>query len=376
MPTPPPARLPVALLGATGTVGQRLVLRLADHPWFTIARVFASEGQAGQPYKRAARWLQPTDMPKAVRNLTVEAATPATMAGLASAGCALVFSALGAEAAREFEPAAAQGGATVFSNASAFRMQPGVPLVVPEVNAEHLALAFSQETPGAILTNPNCTSAGLVLALAPLAKRFGLRRVHVVSLQALSGAGLVDGQPLSIGDDVVPDIPGEADKLRTEPAKLLGALTGDEVLTVAPAKLRISARTTRVPVSHGHTLCVTVELDQPATADELRKAWRSFRGRPQELALPSAPKAPVHVFDAAPRPLAHRDLENGMAAAVGGLERDPIFEEQDLDDPGAPARGWSFVTLSHNLERGAAGGAVLNAELWCATQPGLRERLP
>lgn len=373
------SRIPVAILGATGTVGQRLVLRLADHPWFEITRLFASEARDGQPYKRAARWLQPTDMPKAVRNLAVEAATPEAMAALASpekGGCPLVFSALGTDAALELEPAAAQGGATVFSNASAFRMHPDVPLVVPEVNAEHLALAISQATPGAILTNPNCTSTGLVLALAPLWKRFGLRRVHVVSLQALSGAGLVNGQPLSIGDDVVPDIPGESEKLHTEPQKILGAVTGDEELSIEPASLRISARTTRVPVSHGHTLCVTVELGQAAAAEELCEAWSTFRGRPQELELPSAPSAPVHVVEGTPRPLAHRDLEHGMAAAVGGLERDPIFEAEEHPEGAAPGRGWSFVTLSHNLERGAAGGAVLNAELWCATQPGLRERLP
>lgn len=386
-PATPPARIPVALLGATGTVGQRFALRLADHPWFELTRVFASARSAGQPYKRAARWLQPSDMPPALRNLPVEEATPAAVAQLASQGVPLAFSALGADEARALEPAAAAGGTTVFSNASAFRMHPAVPLVVPEVNAEHLALCLEQDWSahladattaprrGALITNPNCSTVGLVMALAPLARRFGLARVRVVTLQALSGAGLVNGQPLSIGDNVVPHIPGEADKLRTEPQKLLGTLEqGVHVmqaelarrLEVRPAPLVVSATTTRVPVSHGHTLVVSVELGEPATRGELEAAWREWRARPQELELPSAPAQPIHVVDA-PQPLHHRDLEGGMAVAAGALEHDPVFDQNP--EATERARGWSFVTLSHNLERGAAGGSVLNAELWVATQP-------
>lgn len=432
-----PARIPVAILGATGTVGQRFIARLADHPWFEVTRVFASARSAGQPYKRAAGWLQPSDMPKAVRNLEVEATTPAALAQLASQGIAVVFSALGTDEALAFEPAAAAGGATVFSNASAFRMHPSVPLVIPEVNAEHLALALQQSWPldaawetahahsshGAIITNPNCSTVGLVMSLAPLARRFGLRRVHVVTLQALSGAGLVNGHPLSIGDTILPNIPGEADKLRTEPHKLLGELV-DAVavhthavkathgaasnqasgaapmtasdraadrqgiaalhtqLEIDPATFQVSATTTRVPVSHGHTLCVSVELERPATRAQLVEAWQTARARPQELKLPSAPLQPIHFFEAtdAPQPLHHRNLEAGMAIAIGQLEREALFADRDAavsttgqtqTKPSAdPAtHGWKFITLSHNLERGAAGCSILNAELWWATRP-------
>ncbi len=447
-----PARIPVAILGATGTVGQRFIARLADHPWFEVTRVFASARSAGQPYKRAAGWLQPSDMPKAVRNLEVEATTPAALAQLASQGIAVVFSALGTDEALAFEPAAAAGGATVFSNASAFRMHPSVPLVIPEVNAEHLALALQQSWPldaawetahahsshGAIITNPNCSTVGLVMSLAPLARRFGLRRVHVVTLQALSGAGLVNGQPLSIGDTIVPNIPGEADKLRTEPHKLLGELvdavtvhthatqpthgsaphqasgaapihaskssnqtskssshqaTGDSAnpkgiaalhtqLEIEPATFQVSATTTRVPVSHGHTLCVSVELERPATRAQLIEVWQTARARPQELKLPSAPLQPIHFYEEtdAPQPLHHRNLEAGMAIAIGQLEREALFADRDdaasakgqaqtkpNTDPAT--HGWKFITLSHNLERGAAGGSILNAELWWATRP-------
>lgn len=337
------ARIPVAVMGATGTVGQRLVSLLADHPWFELAVVAASERSAGKRYGEAARWVLPTPLPEAARDLEVRRAEPVL-------GCPLVFSALDAVAARELEPACAREGALVVSNAASHRMEPRVPLIVPEVNPGHLELLAQQDFgAGALVTNPNCTTIGLVLALDPLQRAFGLRRVHVVSLQAVSGAGLPGVASLEILDNVIPFIADEEPKVEREARKILGRLDPQGIL---PADLTLSATCTRVPVLDAHTLCVSVELERDAEPAELLAAWRTFRGVPQELDLPSAPRAPVHVHDApdAPQPRLCRDLERGMAAHVGRLRPCPLL-------------GWKFVTLSHNTQRGAAGGTLLVAEL-------------
>lgn len=339
-------RIPVAVLGATGTVGQRLVALLEGHPRFELAAVAASERSAGRPYGEAVRWLLPTPLPERAAALTVRRCEPPFE-------LPLVFSALDSEVARSVEPLCAAEGALVVSNAGAHRMHPAVPLVVPEVNPEHLELLSRQDFgPGAILTNPNCTTIGLVLALAPLARAFGVRRAHVVSLQAISGAGLPGVASLEILDNVIPHIAGEEQKVESEARKILGTLGP---AGVDEAQLALSATCTRVHVLDGHTLCVSVELGRRARAEELLAAWTGFRGLPQELALPSAPSRPVHVHSApdAPQPRLCRDLDRGMAAHVGRLRPCPLL-------------GWKFVTLSHNTLRGAAGGTLLLAELAAA----------
>lgn len=368
----------VALLGATGTVGQRFCAVLADHPWFRLERLFASSRSAGLPYGEAVRWLGDSGCPESLRSLQVEEATPEVLGQLANQGTGIVFSALDARAAGELELACAAGGAAVFSNASSYRMDPRVPLIVPEINGDHLALMKGQSwehpaapegsSTGAIVTNPNCSTIGLTLALAPLRQRFGLKRVQLVSLQALSGAGLVDGKPLHIGENVVPFIPTEEEKLASESLKILGQFLDEGAPGIEHAPLTVSATCTRVPVVDGHTLCVSVELEQPATADTLKDTWANFRAEAQELELPSAPIPPVHVLEEvdAPQPLQHRDLGRAMAISVGRLRPESLYGEA-LDDGAQPRRSWKFVTLSHNLIRGAAGGSLLNAELAAAT---------
>lgn len=346
----PAERIPVAVLGASGQVGQRFLSLLADHPWFAVRAVTASPASAGRRYRDAVRWTQAAPIPEAVRDLVLAATEPDAVAG-----CALAFSALDSTAAADAEVAFARAGLVVVSNASSHRMDPDVPLVVPEVNPDHLDLARRQRhgaggsARGAILTNPNCSTIGLVLALAPLDRAFGVERVHVVTLQAVSGAGFPGVPSLLAIDNVVPHIAGEEEKVESEPRKILGRLSGEGI---EPHRLAVSAACNRVPVVDGHTLCVSVKLGRPATVEEIREAWRSFRGAPQELGLPSAPDPPLVVLDGddAPQPRLHRDLGGGMAVGIGRLRPCPLLDLR-------------FVALSHNTVRGAAGGAILLAEL-------------
>ncbi|MEM7306049.1 MAG: aspartate-semialdehyde dehydrogenase [Planctomycetota bacterium] len=339
------SRIPVGLLGATGSVGQRFVALLQDHPRFELAWVAASERSAGRRYGDAARWVLPTPLPAAAAELEVLSADPA-----GTPEVPLVLSALDSGPARALERPYARRGSLVVSNASAHRMDRDVPLLVPEVNADHLGLLETQSEAGGLITNPNCSTIGFVLALKPLFDAFGLRTARVVSLQAISGAGLPGVASMTIVDNAIPFIPSEEDKLESEPARILGALEGDEV---RPAPLAVSAQCNRVPVIDGHLLSVSVELaaDDAAEAD-LIAAWRGFRGEPQELGLPSAPAEPTIYLDApdAPQPRMHRELGGGMSCSVGRLRRDPLG-------------GWRFVALVHNTLRGAAGGALLCAEL-------------
>lgn len=344
--TLPGGRLPVAVLGATGGVGQRLVALLEEHPWFELAALCASPRSAGRPYGEVVRWGLPGEPPTRVAGRRVLPPEPIE-------GVPLVLSALDARVAGEVERAWAEVGAFVVSNARSHRLHPDVPLVVPEVNPEHLALLERQSFgAGRIVTNPNCSTIGLTLALAPWHRAFGVRRVSVVTLQAISGAGLSGPRAHELVDNLVPAIPGEEEKIEVESRRILGAL-GEH--GVVPADLVVSAQTNRVPVLEGHTACVSVELARDADEAGLLAAWREFRGPPQELGLPSAPERPVrvHLAPDAPQPRRVRDLDRGMSAHVGRLRPCPLL-------------GWRFVTVSHNTLRGAAGGALLLAELCVA----------
>lgn len=356
-PSPEPSRLgldrrlPVAVLGATGTVGQRFITLLERHPWFEVAAVCASARSAGRPYAEAAEWIQSEPLPERVGAMTViEASEAADADSDELAHCPLVFSALDASVAEAIEAGFADAGHLVVSNARSHRMAPDVPLLVPEVNPDHVELARRRwdAKGGAIVTNPNCSTIGLVLALAPLHRAFGVKQASVVTMQAVSGAGLPGISSYVMTDNVVPFIGGEEEKLEIEPHKILGRLGEDGI---EPAELTVSAQCNRVPVVDGHTLCVSLSLETKASADELRAVWQEFRSEPQELSLPSAPEQPViDLGDEAPQPRLHRDYGHGMAACVGRLRPCPVLD-------------WRFVTLSHNTIRGAAGGALLAAEL-------------
>ena len=339
-------RVKVGVLGATGAVGQRFVQLLAGHPWFDLAALAASERSAGKCYAEAASWRLDTPIPDAARDLPVLPAEP----GLE---CRVLFSALDAAVAGPIEEAFARAGYAVLSNARNHRMAEDVPLLVPEVNADHTALIAVQKQrrgwKGFIATNPNCSTAALTLALAPLERRFGIKAVVVTTLQAVSGAGYPGTPSLDILGNVVPFIAGEEEKIERETRKILGRRSGDAV-TFHP--MVVSATTTRVPVVDGHTESVFVSLEQPADLDAVREAFRSFSGPPQALRLPSAPAHPVVLRDEPDRPQPRFDvnLEHGMAALVGRVRPCELM-------------GWKFIVLGHNTIRGAAGAAILNAEL-------------
>ena len=339
-------KIPVGILGATGTVGQRFVERLANHPWFEIAALTASDRSEGKPYGEAARWRLATPLPEVVGRMTVGA----TKADLP---CRVVFSALDAATAREVEPACARAGLFVFSNASAFRMAEDVPLVIPEINPESLCLVEAQRRnrgwSGALVTNANCSTIALALALAPLHRAFGLTKVFVSTMQAVSGAGYPGVPSLDILGNVVPDIPEEAAKMERETRKILGRIEGAEV---RPAPFLLSAMTHRVPVEDGHLEAVSVGLERKATAAELVAAWRGFRGSEAVRRLPSTPENPVVYLDAPQRPQPRRDVdaERGMATTVGTLAPCAVLD-------------WKFNALGHNTVRGAAGASIQNAEL-------------
>jgi aspartate-semialdehyde dehydrogenase len=336
---------PVGILGATGMVGQRFVLQLAGHPWFHVAWLGASGRSEGRSYAEAASWRLPMPMPDAIARMRVEACAPGTAPRL-------IFSALDAAAADTIEPEFARAGHIVVSNTRSFRMDPLVPLLIPEINADHLALVDPQRRAklwrGAIVTNPNCSTVALTMALAPL-RAFGLRSVMVTTMQAVSGAGYPGVASLDILGNVIPNISGEEDKIETETRKILGTLEGGAV-TLHPAV--VSAQTTRVPVIDGHTESVSVALEATPSAAEIVAAFRAFRGRPQELQLPTAPQDPIVYLDAPDRPQPRLDAGRGggMTVSIGRVRRCPVL-------------GTKFIVLGHNTIRGAAGAAVLNAEL-------------
>ncbi|HET9837658.1 MAG TPA: aspartate-semialdehyde dehydrogenase [Candidatus Angelobacter sp.] len=340
-------RLPVGILGATGTVGQRFIQLLDQHPWFEVSWLAASDRSAGKAYAEAAKWNLATPIPPQIAAMKVSGAAPD------GATPKLVFAALDATAAQQIEPAFAEAGHAVVSNSSAFRMQEDVPLVIPEVNGDHVALIKAQswykKNGGFMVTNPNCSAIGLVLALAPLHHRFGIDKIFVATMQAISGAGYPGVPSMDILGNVIPYIAKEEDKMEAESRKLLGTLNGSRI---EPADLTLSAHCNRVAVEDGHTESVSLKLRQPAQAEEIIAAWNEFRCLPQKLKLPTAPEQPV-IYESAPdrpQPRLDRDRGRGMSAVVGRLRPCNIFD-------------WKFTVLSHNTIRGAAGAAVLNGEL-------------
>ncbi len=359
-------KIPVAILGATGLVGQRFITLLANHPWFEIAELAASDNSVGKKYGDAAKWQLPFEIPERLAQMTVLPSDPERVQA------PLVFSALPTDIAGELEVAFAKRGAIVSSNASPHRMDADVPLVIPEVNPEHLALAETQKkkyaSDGYIICNGNCTTIHLALGLAPLHKRFGLKKVLVTSMQALSGAGYPGVASLDIIDNVVPYIGGEEDKVETETVKFLGRLKGNEGnggslrspvsdLAIEYADIRISAHCNRVATRDGHLETVSVEFEgngvaNKPSAGDIIAAFDEFRGLPQELNLPLAPNRPTVYRREKDRPQVKldRDAEKGMATIIGRLRECNVLD-------------YKFVLLGHNTLRGAAGATVLNAEL-------------
>ena len=339
-------KIPIGILGATGVVGQRFIQMLERHPWFEVAWLAASDRSEGKAYADAARWKLKTPIPANIAKMQVSPATP-------EGAPKVIFAALDAAIAAELEPRFAEAGCAVVSNSSALRMKEDVPLVIPEVNADHIKLIDSQawrkKSGGYAVTNPNCSAIGLVLALAPLHKKFGLETVMVVTMQAVSGAGYPGVASLDILGNVIPFIKNEEEKMEEETKKLLGDLKGSAVI---PGAFSMSAQCNRVAVEDGHTESVSIRLKKKAKPEEIIAAWNGYTAEPQELRLPSAPDKPVVYVTANDRPQPRFDVDMGagMTAVVGRLRPCSVLD-------------WKFTVLSHNTIRGAAGAAVLNAEL-------------
>lgn len=336
-------KIPVGVLGATGMVGQKFIELLANHPWFQVVAVAASERSEGKRYREAMKWMQAAPLPEHVADLVVWPCVP-------ELPCKLVFSGLDSSVAGEVEEQFANAGYVVISNSRNHRMDADVPLVVPEINSDHLDLVKAQRFgKGMIITNPNCSVIGLAMALKPLVDHWGIDTVQVVTMQAISGAGYPGVPSFDILDNVIPYISGEEDKVETEPQKILGTLQKDKIL---PYKMTISAQCNRVAVMDGHMESVSLKLKKTAQAEEIIRAWKKFRAEPQLLHLPLAPDHPIHYFgdERHPQPKLHRHIDKGMAVSVGRLRPCPILD-------------WKFTVLSHNTIRGAAGCALLIAEL-------------
>jgi len=342
-------KLRVGILGATGAVGQKFIRLLEDHPWFEVTALAASERSAGKSYRDAAHWIESTPLPASIAEMEVQLCEP----GLA---CDLVFSGLDSSVAGPVEKAFAKAGYPVISNAKNHRMDEDVPLLIPEVNPEHLALIERQETPGFIVTNPNCATVGLTMALKPLQDAFGIEAVQVTTMQALSGAGYPGVASLDAVANVIPFIGGEEDKLETEPLRLLAPLSREDGQPVVRAlDIPISAQCNRVPVLEGHLECVSVKLGSSSSIDGVQKALAAFESPDEVASLPTAPSRCLLVLEeeAAPQPRRDVDRGAGMTVSVGRVRSCPVFDVR-------------FVVLSHNTVRGAAGGAILNAELLAA----------
>jgi len=345
-------RIDVTILGATGVVGQRFVRRLQRHPWFRVKHLAASSRSEGKAYRDACAWRLGGDpsTDEAYGGLAGQVLVPATPE---SAPAQVVFSALDSGPAAAIEPAFAAAGSLVFSNASAFRMEPDVPLLVPEANADHLGLLAHQRMErgwsGGIITNPNCTSTVAVVVLAALHRRFGVEQVQLTSMQAISGAGYPGVPSLDILGNIVPFIRTEEEKVEEELPKMLGRLAGG---AINPAPCVISAACHRVPVLEGHSEALSLKLGGDPAPEAVVEALRSFRADPQQLELPSAPKVPIVVYDDPMRPQVRLDVErdDGMSVHVGRVRRCPLL-------------GIKLFLVGHNTERGAAGASVLNAEL-------------
>ena len=342
-------KLPIGILGATGMVGQRFIQLLENHPWFEVAWLAASDRSSGKTYGEAARWRLDTPLPGRIAKLTVSPADPA-------GAPKVIFAALDAAIARDLEPRFADAGCAVVSNSSAYRMAANVPLVIPEINAEHLHLIEEQpsrrDSGGYMVTNPNCSTIGLVMALKPIEERFGIEQIFVTTMQAVSGAGYPGVPSMDILGNVVPYTGSEEEKMEAETLKLLGKLEGH---AVTPLAARITAHCNRVAVEDGHTESVSIKLGnklgRAATREDLLAAWAEFRPLAGQ-GLPTAPEQPVEWApqNDRPQPRLDRNRGNGMAVTVGRLRPCGVLD-------------WKFTVLSHNTIRGAAGAAILNAEL-------------
>ena len=347
------SKVPVAVLGATGAVGQAFVRLLANHPWFVVAEVAASERSAGRTYEEAARWIGDDRIPARVATLTVQPCDPKNVRS------PIVFSALDSGVAGEVEAAFAKAGRVVLSNARNYRMEPDVPLVIAEVNPDHLEVLETQRKNrgwkggGAIVTNGNCAAIAAVLPLAPLHERFGVTKVFVATMQAVSGAGYPGVASLDILGNVIPFIKDEEPKVEAEIRKFLGRRGAGRI---DDAPITVSAHTNRVPVEHGHTVVMSVALERKADIADVENALASWRGASEACGLPSSPEHPLIVSTEPDRPQPRRDVNagDGMSVTVGRVRRDTLLDVK-------------LVALSHNIIRGAAGASVLNAELMAAT---------
>jgi aspartate-semialdehyde dehydrogenase len=347
-----PRKVPVAILGATGAVGQRFIHILSQHPTFEIAALTASDRSEGKRYVDAVHWVIEGDVPLPARDMMLLPTLPSALDGQ---HIEIAFSALPNDVAQSAEPAFAKAGVLVFSNASFYRMAPDVPLVIPEVNADHLGLLPYQQASrgwtGGIICNTNCTVSGPAMTLRPLSDSFGVKRVFAVSMQAVSGAGYPGVPSLDITDNVLPYIRNEEEKLEAEARKLLGTLNA---ASIHEAGFGVSAHCNRVPVIDGHMVTLSVETGAPVNPEEAARVMRSFRTEFTQ-GLPTAPDCPIVVRDEPDRPQPRRDrmTGNGMSVVVGRVRREPLFGDY----------GVKFITLAHNTIRGAAGGSVLNAEV-------------
>jgi aspartate-semialdehyde dehydrogenase len=347
----PDRRTPVAVLGATGAVGQTFIKLLATHPWFRLAELAASERSAGRTYAEAAKWVGNSDMPNDVRGMIVRTCDPSEIASR------IVFSALDASVAGDVEMAFARAGRMVLSNAKNFRMEEDVPLVIPEVNADHLALLDAQRMTrgwsGGIVTNANCASIMAVMPLAPLHEAFGIRKLFIATMQAVSGAGYPGVPSLDILGNVVPYIKDEEPKIESEIQKMLGRRVD---MRIEPAPITISAHANRVAVENGHTVCLSIGFEQRVTAVQALEVLRAWRGDASSRGLPSSPERALVVSDLPDRPQPRRDVDAGagMTVTVGRVRDDALFDVK-------------LVAMGHNTIRGAAGASVLNAELLVAT---------
>ena len=335
-------KIHVAVLGATGAVGQKFVYLLQDHPTFDVAELVASPRNRGKRYAEAATWHETGEIPDTIANMKLKGIDE-------SLDSQVLLSGLDSSVAGEAEEAYAKAGHMVISNAKNHRMDANVPLVIPEINAAHIHLVKEQPWSGGIITNPNCSTMFLALALAPLHRAFGIKSVQVTTLQAISGAGYPGVPSMDILGNIVPYISGEEDKVETEANKILGAVENG---TTVPAEFPVSAQCTRVPVADGHTESVSVELSEKVDVSRLREVMTAFTGPPQELGLPSAPENPLQIIDEPNRPQPLRDVsrEGGMVTWIGRIRPCPVAD-------------YKMIVLGHNTIRGAAGAAILNAEM-------------
>ena len=339
-------KIKVGILGATGSVGQKFIALLQNHPWFEISEIAASKKSVGKKYKDVVDWIIPNSFPKKLGNKIIKECKP-------NLDCRIVFSGLDSGVAGEIEKDFAQNGYIVVSNSKSHRMDDDVPLLIPEVNPEHLEIIKSQKfNGGAIVTNPNCSTIGLTIALKPLLDNFGIESVNVVTMQAISGGGIEVMKSDIVKDNVIPFISGEEEKMEIEPLKILGKINSYKINY---AEFPISAQCNRVDVFDGHTECVQIKLKKETSVQEIIKVWKNYKYVPQIKELPLAPKQVIHYFEdeKLPQPKFQRDIDKGMAVSIGRLRPDNLFD-------------FKFVVLSHNTIRGAAGGAILCAELMYA----------